>query len=387
MRLKTFACKTAILLLMLLLVAAGRPVAIAETQAQEAEMGQVVADKVNLREGPNTDSDILAEVPGGTAVEVLDKDGTWYRVLYNSIVGYIRQDYLFVNSTDSRGAYVKSDGASLRGGPSTESYVVAQLSAGQGVRVKALIDGEWFYAVVNDQTGYVHRTFLEISASSTASSGMLKQGMEGEEVEKLQNALYDRGFLSKSNISGAFSSETRKAVLEFQQACGLSADGIAGPATLNSIYDSSNKIEKDNAEFYRLKGSVVLLDWFEGGSDWLAKGAKFTVTDVRTGKSFRARRFGGWYHADCEPITTDDTSVIKSLEGFSWNRRPIWVTYNGKTVAASMHTMPHMANPTPSNGFDGHFCIHLKGSLVHENSKECPRHQACVYEAYSAGRS
>ena len=207
MRLKTFACKTAILLLMLLLVAAGRPVAIAETQAQEAEMGQVVADKVNLREGPNTDSDILAEVPGGTAVEVLDKDGTWYRVLYNSIVGYIRQDYLFVNSTGSRGAYVKSDGASLRGGPSTESYVVAQLSAGQGVRVKALIDGEWFYAVVNDQTGYVHRTFLEISASSTASSGMLKQGMEGEEVEKLQNALYDRGFLSKSNISGAFSSE------------------------------------------------------------------------------------------------------------------------------------------------------------------------------------
>lgn len=51
-------------------------------------------------------------------------------------------------------------------------------------------------------------------------------------------------------------------------------------------------------------------------------GAKFTVTDVRTGKSFRARRFGGWYHADSEPITKEDTAVMKSLEGFSWNRRP-----------------------------------------------------------------
>jgi len=48
--------------------------------------------------------------------------------------------------------------------------------------------------------------------------------------------------------------------------------------------------------------------------------------------------------------------------------------------------MPHMANPTQSNGFDGHFCIHLYNSLVHENSKECPRHQSCVNEAYKAGR-
>lgn len=64
-----------------------------------------------------------------------------------------------------------------------------------------------------------------------------------------------------------------------------------------------------------------MLDWFKGGSDWLHKGAKFTVTDVRTGKSFRARRFGGWYHADSEPITTYDTGIMKSLEGFSWNRR------------------------------------------------------------------
>lgn len=98
-----------------------------------------------------------------------------------------------------------------------------------------------------------------------------------------------------------------------------------------------------------------MLDWFKGGSEWLNKGAKFTVTDGLTGKSFRATRFGGWYHADSEPITKYDTSIIKSLEGFSWNKKAIWVTYKGKTVAASMHTMPHMANPTESNGFDGHF--------------------------------
>ena len=101
--------------------------------------------------------------------------------------------------------------------------------------------------------------------------------------------------------------------MEYQQAMGLSADGIAGSATLSTVYDSSNKLEKANADFYRLKGTVVLLDWFKGGNEWLHKGARFTVTDVRTGKSFRAKRFGGWYHADSEPITKYDTSIIKSL--------------------------------------------------------------------------
>ena len=68
--------------------------------------------------------------------------------------------------------------------------------------------------------------------------------------------------------------------MEYQQAMGLSADGIAGNATLSTVYDSANKLEKANADFYKLKGTVILLDWFKGGSEWLNKGAKFTVTDV-----------------------------------------------------------------------------------------------------------
>lgn len=350
-----------------------------------AETGQIMADGVNVRKSPDTQSEALLELNCGEEVEVLAEDGNWYRIRHGETLGYVRKDYVFTNSAGSRGAYAVSDEAYLMGAPSNESYVVCSLVAGQGLKVKALI-GEWYYAVVDSHTGYIHRTNITIASSTVALGGMLKQGMKGEEVEKLQRALYDRGFLTKDNITGTFSSSTRKAVMEYQQAMGLSADGIAGTATLSTVYDSSNKIEKDNAEYYRLKGSVVLLDWFKGGSDWLNKGARFTVTDVRTGKSFRAKRFGGWYHADCEPITTSDTAVIKSLEGFSWNRRPIWVTYNGKTVAASMHTMPHMANPTESNGFDGHFCIHLYHSKVHANSKECPRHQSCVMEAYYEGR-
>ncbi len=167
-----------------------------------------------------------------------------------------------------------------------------------------------------------------------------------------------------------------------------SADGIAGTQTLKTLYDSANKLKKETANLTKLKGTVIMFDWFKGGNEWLHKGARFTVTDVKTGLSFRARRFGGWYHADVEPITSGDTAIMKRIAGgkWSWDRRPIWVTYAGKTVAASMHCMPHMSNPTRSNNFDGHFCIHLKNSKVHETSKPCPRHQACVQSAYRAGK-
>ena len=377
-------------LLALLLIAATllSPVGQTVTLAKQGEPGQVTADGVKLRAGPDTDSDALAELNCGQEVEVLGEDGNWYKVMYQgSVVGYIRKDYLFVNSTGSRGAYVKTDGTALMGGPAADSYVVMTLSAGQGLKVKALL-GEWYYAVVDTSAGYIHRTNLTITTSSVAGAGMLKQGMQGEEVKKLQQALYDRGFLTKqSSVTGAFDTSTRDAVKEYQQAIGLSADGVAGTLTLDSIYDPGNKVEKANADFYKLKGTVVLLDWFKGGAEWLAKGARFTVTDVRTGKSFRARRFGGWYHADCEPCTAYDAKIMKSFEGYSWNRRPIWITYDGKTVAASMHTMPHMVDPTPGDGFNGHFCIHLLHSKVHETSAECPRHQSCVYEAYKAGRA
>lgn len=384
MTLKTWFYRAAAALLFVCLIALP-----SAARAEGSETGQVTAEAVKLRQSPDTESQILAELARGTEVEVLATEGSWYRVLYLNQVGYIRNDYLFLKSAGSCGAYVIDDNTALRGGPGDSAYVVATLGAGRGVKVKTII-GEWYFVMVDDLSGYVKNSELLITSSTTASTSMLKKGMEGEEVTRLQQELSRRGFLSRANVTGNYDSKTREAVLEYQKAAGLaSADGVAGAQTLNSVYDTSNNIMKENATFNQIKGTVVLLDWFKGGSDWLEKGARFTVTDVRTGLSFRVRRFGGWYHADCEPITAADTAIMKRCAGgkWSWDRRPIWVTYRGKTVAASMHCMPHMVDPTASNNFDGHFCIHLLNSLVHETSRECPRHQACVNEAYRAGRA
>ena len=53
-----------------------------------------VNEAVNLRKGPSTDTESLTQVPVGTIVTDCVKDGKWYQVNYNGVVGYIRGDKL-----------------------------------------------------------------------------------------------------------------------------------------------------------------------------------------------------------------------------------------------------------------------------------------------------
>ena len=207
--------------------------ALSPAAAFAADMGIITADGVNLRESPDTESSVLDTLSLGQEVEVLAIENGWYRIMLSGgTVGYIRQDYIFSNSSGSRGAYVLDDGAYMRGGPSENPYVIKQLTVGQGVKIKAII-GEWFFVVADETAGYVYRTHLTLTSSNIASGSMLKSGMEGEEVEKLQKELYSRGFISKANLTGSYDSATKKAVLEYQQTAGLSsADGIAGALKL-----------------------------------------------------------------------------------------------------------------------------------------------------------
>ncbi|MBQ8556124.1 MAG: peptidoglycan-binding protein [Clostridia bacterium] len=72
----------------------------------------------------------------------------------------------------------------------------------------------------------------------------LKAGDYGAAVKKLQNRLKELGYY-KTTVDGSYGSLTKKAVKAFQSRNGLTADGVAGKATLNKIYSSSAKAAAD----------------------------------------------------------------------------------------------------------------------------------------------
>lgn len=130
------------------------------------------------------------------------------------------------------------------------------------------------------------------------------------------------------------------------------------------------------------------LDWFKEVQYIYKKGDEATVTDVDTGKSFKVRRLYGGNHADTEPLTSEDTKIMKSIYGgsWSWDRRAIIVTVKDdqnieRKIAASMNGMPHGGESIDNNGMKGHFCIHFKNSRTHSGSRLDPGHQNAVKKA------
>jgi len=108
-----------------------------------------------------------------------------------------------------------------------------------------------------------------------------------------------------------------------------------------------------------------------------------TVVDVETGMSFKAQRRAGRNHADVQPLTAKDSAIMKQIyDGeWSWRRKAILVKSNGRTLAASMHGMPHGGDGIPGNNFAGHFCIHFLDSTTHRSKQTDPDHQLMVWKA------
>lgn len=144
------------------------------------------------------------------------------------------------------------------------------------------------------------------------------------------------------------------------------------------------------------------LDWWTEAQYVLPFNTPFEVTDFYTGTSFMAVRTFGANHADCEPLTTDDTVIIKNLwdryHTSYWTSRPITIDINGRRLAASMSAMLHAGLDAYPNGAyidnrsggygygqnfdaikgnkaDGHFDIHFLNSTTHNTGTINSNHQ------------
>lgn len=73
-----------------------------------------------------------------------------------------------------------------------------------------------------------------ISFNENTVLALSKIGSQGQEVTNIQTRLKSWGYYTGS-VDGIYGQQTANAVKSFQQKHGLTADGIAGPATLSKI--------------------------------------------------------------------------------------------------------------------------------------------------------
>jgi hypothetical protein len=124
-------------------------------------------------------------------------------------------------------------------------------------------------------------------------------------------------------------------------------------------------------EYEKLPASKLeLLEW-KDAKRAVSIGADLKILDVWSGLTYYVRSFSNGNHADVEPVSKEDTAVLKRTYGgsWSWDPRPVWVFADGRVIAASINGMPHGGGVNGGNGMNGQICLHFKGSTVHNGNR------------------
>lgn len=120
----------------------------------------------------------------------------------------------------------------------TESAVIAFQTA-RGLYADGVV-GPYTTTALNEGGSNAAGSSAAAADSSSSTSGSqvtstLSYGSSGAEVKVLQQRLTDLGFLS-SPVDGIFGALTEAAVIAFQSANGLYADGVSGPITNGALF-------------------------------------------------------------------------------------------------------------------------------------------------------
>ena len=326
----------------------------------------ITTDDVNFRTGSSLDASIIDTISSGTGVEVLEHG--WSKVRFDGSTGYIRSDFIDRTSISGSLVYKTTDGVNFRNGSSLDSSIIATLSPGTKVEV---LEHGWSKVKAGDQVGYIRSDFLvnpatvSLSASAGTSKQILKT-IDGVNVRSGPSTSY--------SILKTLEANTEVEVLERDPDgwTKIIHDGTIGYIRSDLLSVNGRKVE--------------LLEW-STVKNMIPLRTSMRVYDVRTGISYSIKCFSAGDHADVETVTKADTAAhLKTHNGVrSWSARPVFVTIGDRTVAASLHGMPHDVSWISDNDMNGHLCLHFLGSTTSSSSAKYKSDlQSAVQEAWNS---
>ena len=117
-------------------------------------IGFVNATGLNLRQSPDTGSQVLTTANSGECIVVLGSENGWYKVSYNLQIGYMSADYINVATAENAElgyGVVTGSGVNLRSGPDTSYNRVATASQGEKCYIIGVNNG-WYCTTTRPAT-------------------------------------------------------------------------------------------------------------------------------------------------------------------------------------------------------------------------------------------
>lgn len=262
-----------------------------------------------------------------------------------------------------------------------------QKAIGKSLESKAIEEKNEFLELKNDLK---NRDYSSGSQKSTAtnikSDNLFKESRPAFELAVSRSTPIYPYIVQKGDTLSVIATNHRMTVKALKELNSLTSEKIivgqklsvtSKPVTTSGKTATSTTAKSNPVQ------QVIKADWWSQGNALFPIYAKATITDIDSGLSFQVQRRGGTNHADVQPLTAKDTSIMKKIYGgeWSWNRKAILVTVNEKVLAASMNGMPHGDGAIQNNDFPGHFCIHMLNSRTHGSNKVDSQHQSMIEKA------
>ena len=140
------------------------------------DMRTVTASSLNFRTGPSTSYSIINVLMNGQKVEYISTSGSWLKVKYNGVTGYVHGDYLTkststgISTSQGTTQYVNStSGLNVRSGAGTTYSKLGTLEYKEKVTVLSTSNG-WAKINYNGQTGYVSSSYLQTTVPGGTTS-------------------------------------------------------------------------------------------------------------------------------------------------------------------------------------------------------------------------
>ncbi len=130
--------------------------------------GVVMASVLNIRSGPW--GEVIGQMKAGAKVEIISRQGSWYKVLYNGREAYIHAGYIATENSVAAAyeGFVTSEGLNVRSGP--YGAILGELKKGAAIEVLEK-KGEWLVIKYNGREAYVHSDYISKNSVGGAVSG------------------------------------------------------------------------------------------------------------------------------------------------------------------------------------------------------------------------
>ena len=235
-------------------------------------------DSVRMRRSASTGATVLETLDKEESVEVLGETGSWYHVRARGRDGYVQKQYINTDKSvvvtpapdqqETVSGYpyttVTTEKVNLREAKSVRSGLIRTIPRGAEISVTG-VSGSWAAVDYGKFSGYVKTDYIVLKKvkktkvtptptpvptlspeEDAASYQVLQKGSSGDQVEALQSALIELGYLN-GTPDGKFGAGTEKAVIAFQKKNDYPATGVVDANLQAFLYSGKPKNAKGTA--------------------------------------------------------------------------------------------------------------------------------------------